>query len=312
MKNEITSAQALALLDQQLREWELACAHYAALNHVKVKELLIGASRFILQYNPARIRSSAARIDAHALQSRKCFLCPPQLPPGQRLLPFGEAYALMVNPYPIFPQHFTIPVQAHVPQQIAGRYGDMLDMARCLDRFVLFYNGPRCGASAPDHAHFQAGNKGFLPIEQTWKPVARALSVADKRIRLYALYPFLRNALVIETACKAASEEMFGQVYRLLEKKEGDEEPMMNLLVWFDHGKWLTFIFPRARHRPSCYGDTGEGALLFSPASVDMGGVLILPREEDFNKITALQVEEALKEVCLPNAAMEKLIADIR
>lgn len=295
----LSSADALRLLDEQLKEWPVACRNYEALARVRVKEFEIDGSRVVVQFNPERIRSSAARVDARSLRERACFLCPGQLPAEQRQLPFGQDYWLMVNPYPIFPRHFTIPVRAHVPQRISGRYADLLQMARCLDLFVLFYNGPRCGASAPDHAHFQAGSKGFLPIEEEWRHFAVALPEVEPGACVYTLKDYNRAAYVIEATSAEASEAAFRRLYEAQRVEEGDEEPMLNLLVWFEEGKWITCFFSRSHHRPACYYAEGEANLLISPASVDMGGVLVVPQEKDFDKITAVAIKRILREVSL-------------
>ncbi|MCC8170554.1 MAG: DUF4922 domain-containing protein [Parabacteroides sp.] len=307
-ENGIDSACALALLREQLTGWNMARTNYEALNRVKIKEFPCPGGRLTVQFNPTRIRSSAACIDAAALRERSCFLCPPQVPPQQRQLPFGKRYWLMVNPFPIFPQHFTLPAREHVPQRIAGRYGELLDMAASLEGFVLFYNGPKCGASAPDHMHFQAGNNGFLPVQQAWREAATPLAVPGETARLYAFSAGPRKAVVIETGDKAASEAWFHRLYRLLPLLPGDDEPMLNLLAWRESGRWITMLFPRAKHRPSCYDAPGEANLLYSPASVDMGGVSVLPRESDFEKVTAAALEKALNEVCFPAAAWEALL----
>lgn len=157
------------LLTEQLASWETARNNYAALSGVRVKELNVNGIPYKVQFNPARIVSSGARVDAKSIQERKCFLCPANLPPVQKGIPFSGHYNILVNPFPIFPRHLTIPELAHTPQRIASRFTDMLELAGALTEYTIFYNGPKCGASAPDHAHFQAGNKGFMPIEKDWR-----------------------------------------------------------------------------------------------------------------------------------------------
>lgn len=309
MKNEITSAEAIRLFIRQQAEWETARYNYEALKQVKVKEFKINGYSLRVQFNPARIRSSAAKTDASSLQNRPCFLCPSQLPPEQEQLPFYEDYWLMVNPFPIFPQHFTMPVRIHQPQLIGKRYADMLKMARSLDDFILFYNGPKCGASAPDHAHFQAGSKGILPIEREWRTAAKRIRSEEKGgAEVFVLRHYLRNAFVIEADNAEVSVRLFSQFWHLLETKPGEDEPMLNLLIWFEGGKWITCLFPRALHRPACYFAEEENNILISPASVDMGGLLILPRERDFEKMTESDIEQIFREVCLSDKDMERMI----
>ena len=143
------------LFSDQLSSWELAKNNYTALSQVKVKELDVNGTHYKVQFNPARIVSSAAKVDTKSIQERKCFLCPANLPAVQRGLPFKENYQILVNPFPIFPKHLTVPALEHVDQRIKNRFGDMLDLATYAQDYVVFYNGPKCGASAPDHVHFQ-------------------------------------------------------------------------------------------------------------------------------------------------------------
>ena len=303
-----------SLLTEQLTSWETARNNYAALSGVRVKELNVNGIPYKVQFNPARIVSSGAKVDAKSIQERKCFLCPANLPPEQKGIPFEGHYNILVNPFPIFPRHLTIPETAHVDQRIAVRFGDMLDLAQALSEYTIFYNGPRCGASAPDHAHFQAGNKGFLPIEKDWREqVAGKIidmpgEITDyERSALFYLNDAPRTTLVIEAAEKRIAMKLFDIVYHSMTVKPGEEEPMMNVLALYEDGKWIVFIFPRALHRPACYTAPGEANLLSSPASVDLGGVFITPVEKDFMKITAEDIEQILSEVCLSEADFDRL-----
>ena len=295
------------LLLEQTATWETARNNYAALSGVQVKELSVNGIPYKVQFNPARIVSSGAKVDAKSIQERKCFLCPANLPPAQKGVLFKEHYNILVNPFPIFPRHLTIPETEHVDQRIAARFGDMLDLAQALTEYTIFYNGPRCGASAPDHAHFQAGNKDFLPIEQDWREQVAGKVINDEKASLFYLNDAPRTTLVIEAAEKRAAMKLFDIVYHSMTVKPGEEEPMMNVLAMYEHFKWIVFIFPRALHRPACYTAQGEANLLSSPASVDLGGVFITPVEKDFVKITAKDIAQILSEVCLSEADFDRL-----
>ena len=268
MKNKINR-----LFSEQLSEWDLAGNNYRALEQVKEKTLYVGGCRYRVQFNPARIISSAARIDPESISRRKCFLCSENRPAEQRGILFKEKYIILVNPYPIFPRHLTIPTLKHTPQQIDSRFEDMLDLAQQLDDYTILYNGAGCGASAPDHFHFQAGNKGFLPIEtdRNWNSAVR-----------------------IESDNKQEAVQRFQQICNL---QPDGAEPMMNILTWYENGIWSVRIFLRKKHRPACYSAEGDGNMLISPASVDMGGVFITPLEKDFDKITAENIADILREV---------------
>ena len=265
------------LFAEQVPNWELARKNYKELELVKEKTLLVDGQEYIVQFNPERLRSTAANVDAQSIKERKCFLCTENRPPEQIGIPFKENYLILVNPYPIFPRHLTIILKEHEPQLIASRFEDMLDLAQLLDDFIVFYNGPKCGASAPDHFHFQAGNKGFLPIEN---------------------YDNWRNSIRIESGNKQEVIDRFRQVYDKMEQKSEDDEPKMNILAWYESAKWIVCVFPRKKHRPSCFCAEGEGNLLINPASVELGGVFITPLEKDFNKITADDIAGILHEVC--------------
>lgn len=298
-------------LTEQLADWETARNNYAALTGVQVRELNVCGVRYKVQFNPARIVSSGAKVDAKSIQERKCFLCPANLPAQQKGIPFGGHYQILVNPFPIFPRHLTIPDLNHTPQRIEGRLEDMMELARQLTDFTIFYNGPRCGASAPDHAHFQAGNRGFMPIEADWKNQIAGRIADYGKATLYYLNDQPRTTLVIQSSDMASANHLFSLICRLLpEQPEG--EPMLNLLAMYDEGVWTLFVFPRAKHRPACYTAEGDARLLSSPASVDLGGVFITPVEADFHKISPAIMEQILSEVCLSASDFAKLRQDIK
>jgi ATP adenylyltransferase/5',5'''-P-1,P-4-tetraphosphate phosphorylase II len=264
------------LFKEQLTEWALAKNNYKALERVKVKTLDVNGSPYKVQFNPARIASVTARIDSKSILERKCFLCLENRPPEQRGIPFKGRYTILVNPYPIFPRHLTIPTVEHTPQLIAFRFDDMLDLAQQLDDYIIFYNGSKCGASAPDHFHFQAGNKGFLPIE-------------NDRNR--------HNAIHFESANKQDILNHFEQVCNTLPLSPNEAEPRLNILIWYENRQWITCLFPRTKHRPACYLAEGDANLLISPSSVEMGGVYVTCLEKDFERITAENIADIIHEV---------------
>lgn len=302
--------QAEALLEQQKEVWETAGSNYNALATVRSRYLTSGSFGFQVQFNPSRIVSSAAKVDSRSIRERKCFLCMQNLPEVQRGLPFADRYMILVNPFPIFPRHLTIPLLQHSDQRILERFPDMLELARLLTGFVLFYNGPKCGASAPDHMHFQAGNKGFLPLERNWelmkKDQAQLLSEREN-LSLYRLKDYPQATFVMESADREALLRTFRTIYRLLPLAEEEEEPMLNVLCSFEAGRWIVWIFPRRLHRPSQYFAEGSERLLISPASVDLGGVFITPREEDFNRLTQTDVDDILHQISITPEEMERI-----
>lgn len=308
----LTSKTAKELLQKQLQVWGLAQGNYKDLGTVKSKEVQFDGFSITVQFNPARIQSSNAKVDAKSIQERKCFLCPANLPEVQEGIKYGEDYQLLVNPFPIFSQHFTIPTFAHTDQLILDRIGDMLDLAKTLDAYSLFYNGPKCGASAPDHAHFQAGIKGFMPIEKDVKTITKEIVLEKEGITLFALRNYLRNSFLIEATDRIKAVDTFKKIYSLLEVKEGEQEPMINVIAWYETDKWFLVVLPREVHRPKCFFAEGEDNILISPASVDLGGVFITPQEKDFNKISAKDIQNILEEICLNDNKFNHIINQLK
>ena len=307
------SKKARELIREQSGEWDLAAKNYASLKKVKVKTFDYGDYHIDIQFNPERIISSAAKVDTKSIEARPCFLCEKNLPAQQRGLYFKNEYIVLVNPFPIFPEHLTIPHISHTDQRISGNFGSMLELAAELDDFVLFYNGPKCGASAPDHLHFQAGIKGFLPIETDFlnnkccKEIRRIGSVTISHWPDYQ-----RGIISLKSKDRDNLIECFNQIYSKLQILQPDEvEPMLNILAIFKQGEWIIHIFPRTLHRPSQYFETGERQFILSPASVDMGGVLITPREEDFTKISKEDIRDIFNQVCPEPQAVLKLITQL-
>jgi len=304
------SKKARELIREQIVEWDLAAKNYASLKKVKVKTFDFGDYHLDIQFNPERIVSSAAKVDAKSIEARPCFLCEKNLPSQQRGFYFKNDYIVLVNPFPIFPEHLTIPNISHIDQRISGNFGSMLDLAAGLDDFVIFYNGPKCGASAPDHLHFQAGIKGFLPIEADFSnnKCCREVRTIDN-VTISHWPDYQRGIISLKSNDKDNLIECFNQIYSKLKILQPDEvEPMLNILALFEQGEWVIHIFPRTLHRPSQYFETGEKQLILSPASVDMGGVLITPREEDFIKISKEDVKDIFNQVCLDHQSVLELI----
>ncbi|MDO4735467.1 MAG: DUF4922 domain-containing protein [Bacteroidia bacterium] len=309
--NGISNKAVYDLIDRQLAVWQQAKDNYDALGGVGVKEVVVGGFPVKIQFNPARIVSSAAKVDPKTIKERKCFLCEANRPAIQEGLPFmgkKAEYSVLINPFPIFPKHLTVPDINHVNQTIEGeweRFEDMLSLSESLDEFLFFYNGPKCGASAPDHMHFQGGNKGFLPLEYNYNALEKKLLSSCDGAQVYAVENYMRGILTIEATDKQAAVAQFRKIYNCLEVKEGEWEPMLNLLAWAvkedNKTKYISVIFLREKHRPSHYFAEGDANILLSPASVDMGGVFITPLEKDFNKVTEKELVEIANEIQISN-----------
>jgi hypothetical protein len=302
----------IELLQAQLIEWDLAAKNYKGLEKViKHTHIINGGVEIGVQYNPERIYSSSAKVDKKSISERKCFLCLPHLPAQQMWVSYKEKYVILVNPFPIFPKHLTIPHREHTEQRIDGHMHDMLMLARELDQFVVFYNGPRCGASAPDHFHFQAGNKGFMPVEKDFDVLQKSLIKKDESCIAWAIDDYLRHCLVLEGDDEEKLCVWFDQALNILNRLfPGYEEPMMNVLASWGKGVWMVFIFPRKLHRPWQFYAEGEEQILLSPASVDLGGVLILPREEDQEKLDPETIADICDQVTIAKEDFEYLCTE--
>ncbi|MDE7153462.1 MAG: DUF4922 domain-containing protein [Muribaculaceae bacterium] len=311
MAEKINKEVVDRFLLEQLDEWEQARNNFAALAGVKVKELDVDGMPVKVQFNPARIVSSSAKVDAKSLKERKCFLCAANRPAVQRGLEWGGHYTILINPFPIFPRHFTIPDNGHVDQLIDGRIADMVSLAADMKGYTVFYNGPKCGASAPDHMHFQAGNSDFLTIDAALEKadLQPLLVDGDGEAVLSVVQGLPLNMFVIDTTDADAAQRLFNKLYAAMPVPEGEKEPMMNLLCYVtEEDEALLVIIPRRAHRPSFYGTEGDDCMLLSPASVDMGGVFITPLEKDFNKLDADLIRRVYDELCLTDEQVEEII----
>lgn len=318
MGDQLNSKNLTELFEEQLNSWEQARGNYEALTKVRTKEITVNGFPFKVQFNPARIVSSAAKVDAKSIKERKCFLCRENRPAVQRGLDYvntndsNNKFTVLINPFPIFPRHLTIPLVKHQDQLISGRLETMLDLAEQLPQYTLFYNGPKCGASAPDHFHFQAGNRGFLPIEKELAGLGKNVIFKSAETTLYEITSGINGVILMESSSKEESASVFNKIYPALEIKEGEREPMVNILCWFSEGIWATAIYMRSKHRPSHYFADGDANILLSPAAVDLGGVLITPLEKDFNKISAKDISEILEEVCISFEELHLLVKTIK
>lgn len=269
------------LFSIQQKEWEQLATGIHQLGNTRVKTLSWEDHFFVnVQFNPARRVSTTARTDPASLQAASCFLCEPNRPPQQKGIPFLDKYIILCNPFPILENHLTIPLHTHVPQRIRKKITDMLTLAEQLPDYAVFYNGPKSGASAPHHFHLQAGLKNPVLVQ------------GDNE---------LRSCLMIESENKQEAEDLFGDVFHYLRKRQPDEEePMMNVIAFMEGGRYHVHVFPRKAHRPSCYYEEGNRKMLVSPGAVDMAGCIITVREEDFNRIEKQHVEEIYAQVSLP------------
>jgi hypothetical protein len=288
------------LLKHQKSSWLQLRQGYELLNAVKTRSFSFPGFEIKIQFNPARLKSSSAEVDYKSINERKCFLCLKNLPKEQKGINYKDEFIILANPYPIFPEHFTISSLKHIPQSILENFRTMMSLGKDLSKYyTVFYNGPKCGASAPDHLHFQACSKNVMPAEPelgeiktkygeqlAWKDHTEVLAVDDGIRRFFVVES--DNALIIE--------RIFGSVYIEFQKcLLIQEEPMMNLILNYEKEIWRLIIFLRAKHRPALY----DNGILWSPAAVDLGGLCIFPLEKDLNVISGSDLTEGFKEVII-------------
>lgn len=311
--NDLAS-RAKALLAQQKTAWELLRNGYSSLETIQVRTFDFDGFSIKVQFNPGRIVSSAAKVDAKSIAERKCFLCYNHLPAEQRGLLFDDNYLVLCNPFPIFKEHFTLPHVDHRLQEIEYSFPVALDFSKELSKYyTVFYNGPKCGASAPDHLHFQAGEKYFMPIDSEYETIkgSHGSKIADNDgLKIYAVDKYLRKFFSFESKDKQKIVEAFSRLFGAFKQMSPEgEEPMMNVLFYYGNDEWRVIVFPREKHRPSYYFAEGDENILLSPASVDMGGVFITPLEKDFLKITKGNIADIFAQVTISESKFEKLKA---
>lgn len=306
----------------QLSRWPLACGNFRELKNVRLKDMDAGGLTVKLQFNPARMISSAAKLSKADIAKRKCFLCRENRPPEQIMLKFegrkGKKYHILVNPYPIFPDHLVVAASGHVDQSILYRYVDMLDLARKYDDYTFFYNGPHSGASAPDHHHFQAAPDGLMPLvndvdrcldqdgAERESALEHVLSVHDAR--LYHYRKFTTGVFVIASQTVKSAAKLFYRLLDCADIYEGETEPRFNLFSYWTGAEFRSVVVFRSRHRSHHYFSEGPDHLTMSPGCADMGGVFIVPVEAEFEKLTPELLNEMIAEVSITAEDQEKML----
>ena len=306
----------------QLSRWPLACENFRALKTVRTREVDAGGLTVKLQFNPARMVSSAAKLSKADIAKRRCFLCRENRPPEQVMMKFegrkGKKYHILVNPYPIFPDHLVIAADRHTDQTIWKRYVDMLDMARKYQDFTFFYNGPKSGASAPDHHHFQAAPRGMMPLEVDIEKLFDLVSGRDtddlsyvtsvQDARLYHYHRFTTGVFALRAETVKSAAKLFYRLLDCMEIPEGETEPMFNLFSWYQAGEFRSIIVFRSRHRSHHYFSDGPDHLTMSPGCADMGGMFIVPVGDEYDKITPELLMDMIREVSITKEEEDTVI----
>lgn len=292
-----------ALLEQQKKTWPMLAEGYNSLKSIKVKEVLFDDFTIRVQFNPGRIISTSAKVDDASIKERKCFLCQQNLPPEQKGILYRDDIIILCNPFPIFPEHFTLANIDHTPQQIINSFDTFLSLSKDLaSNYTVFYNGPKCGASAPNHLHFQAGNKYFMPIDNEYIHLKEKFGkkiYSNDKITMFGVDDRLRRFISFESIDMGTLKNYFEIFYLLYSSLSGGtEEPKMNILSFYNNKiGWRIIVYLREKHRPSHFFASDENKILLSPAAVDIGGVCITPLKNDFDRISKNILTEIFHEV---------------
>jgi ATP adenylyltransferase/5',5'''-P-1,P-4-tetraphosphate phosphorylase II len=308
--------KAHTFLLNQTESWSLLKKNYETLEEVERRIFSFNNFQVEVQYNPGRIISTSADVSAKAIQNRKCFLCKENRPEEQKYLFYNDNFVILVNPFPILPEHFTIASLQHIKQSIQNYIPVLLQLSKDLgDKYSIYYNGPRCGASAPDHLHLQAGSKNILPVERDYQSLKKNIlkSISEKQnASVYSIQSYLRNGIVIESEIEVQMVNLIQSVILSLKQIQiTAEEPMVNIICSYEKEMWRTIIFPRSAHRPKEYFNDGSEKFLISPAVIDFGGLIITPRKEDFEKLTQETLENIFSQVTAKDSAHLALVRQL-
>jgi hypothetical protein len=287
------------LLQTQVRAWPRLQRGVEGLAQSQTRRVRIDWFDVFIRHIPHRVTSTTAAVDRESIAKRPCFLCAGNLDPEEEGIEFGNGFTIYFNPFPIVERHLTIVHREHALQRIAGQFGNMLDIAAALPGYFVIYNGPECGASAPDHMHFQAGLRTLFPIE---KDTARlnGLTVPN----------YARNVLMFRGTDRSALIHRMERAIELLAEVTGKRpEPLINIALFFEAKQWTAYLFPRGKHRPAVF-HTGE--LTVSPASIDLCGIFVVPLAKDFERINAESIAAIFREVTLPDEQFRHVAAALR
>jgi ribosomal protein S18 acetylase RimI-like enzyme/ATP adenylyltransferase/5',5'''-P-1,P-4-tetraphosphate phosphorylase II len=305
------SRRCLELLSEQKRTWRDLREGYESLRNVEERDVRCRGFSVRLQQNPGRIKSSLADVVEKNSNKRRCFLCLEHLPEGQRGILYRNDYLILCNPMPVFSSHFTISHVDHRRQAITEHIDTFSQVITDLGSgWIVLYNGPKCGASAPDHLHFQASPSGQMPIEkEIWEKKRFALTTQVGGVSLYRMRDVGRETIILEGHNAMAVGEVFKSFLNALKKVLlANEEPMVNVVGFHQGRKWHLVIFPRRKHRPDAFFKEGDARVVVSPGVIDMGGLLITPVKRDFYRLDEAAVEGIYREVSLERKTAEKAI----
>jgi hypothetical protein len=303
------------LLHQQQESWRLLAENYVSFNAVQTRDVDCGTFQVRLQFNPQRITSTGADVAAHTIRNRKCFLCVEYLPELQKGVLYQNKFLILCNPVPIFQQHFTVSSIQHIPQSLENNLESFLSLAKDLSPdFSIFYNGPKCGASAPDHLHFQVSPANAIPVEHDAVDTNhKNIVVQFDQVTVSTINNYGRSVLVIESKNKGKLIAFFRLLLHLWQNIVHEtEEPKLNLIAAYHNDTWRLIMFPRQKHRPEIFFKEEHERVIISPATVDMGGLIVTPREQDFLHTDAERIQSIYREVSVDDDFLPTLIKHVQ
>jgi ATP adenylyltransferase/5',5'''-P-1,P-4-tetraphosphate phosphorylase II len=298
----------------QIRSWPMLAEGVNALASVQTRNIRLDDATVLLQFNPKRIVSTAAKVDPASIKERRCFLCVDNLPAEQRGILYRDTFLILCNPMPIFAEHFTVSHIDHIPQSIEEQILPMLDLAKDLEgSHAVFYNGPKCGASAPDHMHFQACPAGSIPVEnESLDPSRRRHVRTIASVSVSMLERYHRGVIVLSGQQRQDMELTFLRMTGAMRKMTNTvDEPMMNIICSYSGGTWNLIVIPRTKHRPGVYFLEDDRKILISPAAVDIGGMIVTPAEKDFHGVDAGTIDRIFREVTVNDDTIHSLIRSL-
>ena len=313
-------ALALALIEHQREHWPQLAEGYAALETIETKRVPVEESEVVIQHNPKRIRSTAASVDKSSVAERACFLCADNLPEEEKGIAYGDDLIVLCNPFPVLDRHLSIVHREHIEQKIDGNVGTLLDLAHDFGpEFFSLYNGPQCGASAPDHLHFQVCSRALLPIEEHLfddePKLAEDCTYCEETARnsfeLFTLGGCGRSVVVFRGGNRSELVRWVNEVLHELGQTTDRAEPLVNIVCVYDTRLWAVYLFPRAKHRPASFFADGDERLTVSPGAIDMAGVVVVPERVHFDKIGSEQITRIFAEVSLNREIVNDLIDGI-
>ncbi len=297
-----------ALVESQKKNWPAYATACRGLASAQTRKLSCGEYSVTLQYNAARAISSGAAVDAESIRKRPCFLCAENRPKEQSGILYSGDYQILCNPAPIFERHFTVAALAHLPQDIRSSLDAFLDLAHdAAPGYTLFYNGPACGASAPDHLHFQMIPSRALPFLNELE--RESFPIASSTVLHRPAKSFDRSVLLLKSDQAPLLKEQITQLIATARKLLAtQEEPLLNVFCTYGKRGWTIIVFLRQKHRPDAYFARGSRRIFVSPGAIDMAGVVITPRLADFERLTGNAIRSIYREVSLEGDTLNPII----